>query len=168
LLATALDSFAKHIDYETNQEVRLSSCTWYTPDFVIGNRLIVEVDGGIHDLEYRKTPDRIRQRALENMGYSVCRVRNKEVESSPFDVAGRIVDRYYQIMEVGGEGEAKEQEKTPTPKIKKIYTTSRLEPLPENLEQLIPAWTIELNSKLTFENWTAGYFKQILSFPLLG
>jgi hypothetical protein len=66
-LACALDSFAKHIDYETNREVRLSSCTWHTPDFIIGNRLIVEVDGRIHDLEYHKTPDRIRQRALENM-----------------------------------------------------------------------------------------------------
>ena len=96
LLASALDSFAKDIDYKTNPEVRLSSCTWYTPDFIIGNRLIVEVDGGIHDLEYRKTPDRIRQRALENMGYSVCRVRNKEVESSPFDVAGKrlIVNQF--------------------------------------------------------------------------
>ena len=61
LLASALDSFAKHIDYKTNREVRLSSCTWYTPDFIIGDRLIVEVDGGIHDLDYRRTHDRIRQ-----------------------------------------------------------------------------------------------------------
>jgi Protein of unknown function (DUF559) len=135
----------------------LSSCTWYTPDFIIGNKLIVEVDGGIHDLDYRRTPDRIRQRALENMGYNVYRVRNKQVESSPFDVAARIVDRYYQIMEVEGE------EKMPAPKIEKIYNPSRPEPLPEDLERLIPAWTIALNSKLTFENWTARYFKQILS-----
>jgi Protein of unknown function (DUF559) len=141
----------------------LSSCTWYTPDFIIGNRLIVEVDGGIHDLDYRKTPDRIRQRALENMGYSVYRVRNKEVESSPFEVAGRIVDRYYQIMEVDGEDEAKDREKIPTPKIKKIYDSSKHEPLPEELGRLIPAWTVALNSKLTFENWTSDYFKQILS-----
>ncbi len=135
----------------------MSSCTWYTPDFIIGNRLIVEVDGGIHDLDYRKTPDRIRQRALENMGYSVYRVRNKEVESSPFDVVGRIVDRYYQILEVEGE------QKIPAPKIKKTFDPSRLELLPEDLGRLIPAWTVALNSKLTFENWTAGYFKQILS-----
>lgn len=135
----------------------MSSCTWYTPDFVIGNRLIVEVDGGIHDLEYLKTPDRIRQRALENMGYSVYRVRNKEVESSPFAVAGRIVDKYYQIMEFEG------KEKIPAPKIKKIYNASRHEPLPEDLWILIPAWTVALNSKLSFENWTGDYFKQILS-----
>ena len=99
-MASALDSTAKDIDYKTNSEVRLSSCTWYTPDFIIGNRLIVEVDGGIHDLDYRKTPDRIRQRALKNMGYSVYRVRNKQVESSAFAVAGMILDRYYQIIEV--------------------------------------------------------------------
>jgi very-short-patch-repair endonuclease len=70
--------------------------------------------GGIHDLEYRKTPDRIRQRAL-NTGYSVYRVKNKEVESSRFDVARRVVDRYYQIMEVEGE------QKIASRKIKKTY-----------------------------------------------
>jgi uncharacterized protein YkuJ len=47
------------------------------------------------------------------MGYSVYRVRNKEVESSPFDIVGRIVDRYYQITEVEGEGEAKDRKKYP-------------------------------------------------------
>ncbi len=97
------------------------------------------------------------------MGYNVYRVRNKQVESSPFDVAGRIIDRYYQITEVESECEAKDREKIPAPKIKKIYNPSRLKPLPEDLEQLIPAWTVALNSKLTFENWTARYFKQTLS-----
>jgi hypothetical protein len=63
------------------------------------------------------------------MGYSVYRVRNKEVESSPFDVAGMIVDRYYQIMEVKSEGEAKNRERISQPKIKKTYNPSRLEPL---------------------------------------
>jgi hypothetical protein len=56
LLASALDSFAEHIDYKTNREVRLLSCTWYTPDFIMG---LVTL------------PDRIRQRAIENMGYKV-------------------------------------------------------------------------------------------------
>src|SRR5690348_15238182 len=157
LVASALDKIAFTIPYLRNREVWLSACVWYTPDFVIGNRLIVEVDGGIHDLDYRKTPDRIRQRALENMGYSVYRVKNKEVESSPFDVAGRIGDRYYQIMEFEG------KEKTPAPKIKKIYNASKHVPLPEDLGRLIPDWTVALNSKLTFDNWTADYFKKILS-----
>ncbi len=55
------------------------------------------------------------------------------------------------------------EKKYPLQKIKKIYNTSRLEPLPEDLERLIPAWTVALDSRLTFENWTARYFKQILS-----
>jgi len=58
------------------------------------------------------------------MGYSVYRVRNTEVEGSPFDVAARIVDRYYQIIEFEG------KEKIPAPKIKKIYNPSIHEPLP--------------------------------------
>jgi hypothetical protein len=66
-------------------------------------------------------------------------------------------------MEFESEGEAKDREKIPAPKIKKIYNPSGLEPLPEDLERIIPAWTIALDSKLTFENWTARYFKQILS-----
>lgn len=135
----------------------------YTPDFIIGNRLIVEVDGGIHDLDYRKTPDRIRQRALKNMGYSVYRVKNKQVESSPFAVAGMILDRYYQIIEVESQGETKDLEKISSPKIKKIYNPSRIEPLPEDLKRFIPNWSIALNSKLSVENWTAPYFKQTLS-----
>jgi hypothetical protein len=78
------------------------------------------------------------------MGYNVYRVRNKEVKKSPFDVAGMIVDRYYQIMEVVGEGEAKDRKKIPAPKLKQIYKASRHEPLPE-LGRLIPAWTLAHN-----------------------
>ena len=81
LLSSALDKFAFNIKYIRNSEVWLSACIWYTPDFIIGHRLIVEVDGGIHEFEYRKTPDRIRQRALQNMGYYVYRVKNEEIKN---------------------------------------------------------------------------------------
>ena len=67
LLATALKK--KRIKFRANPRIILSACQFYRPDFSIGRRLIVEVDGGIHDREYRKTPDRIRQRALEKLGY---------------------------------------------------------------------------------------------------
>ena len=55
LLSSALDKFASNIKYIRNSEVWLSACIWYTPDFIIGHRLIVKVDGGIHEFEYRKT-----------------------------------------------------------------------------------------------------------------
>ena len=68
MLASALDKLTfRIINYIRNPEIWISACIWYTPDFIIGKRLIIEVDGGIHGFEYRQTPDRIRQRALENM-----------------------------------------------------------------------------------------------------
>ena len=69
LLANALKN--KGIAFQANPLIRLSACIRYTPDFLIRERLIVEVDGGIHDSDFRKTPDRIRQRALEKLGYKV-------------------------------------------------------------------------------------------------
>ena len=45
---------------------------------LIGKKLIVEVEGKVHDKDFQKSPDRIRQRALENMGYSVLRVKSAE------------------------------------------------------------------------------------------
>jgi very-short-patch-repair endonuclease len=42
-------------------------------------RLIVEVDGNIHDANFKKTPDRIRQRALENMSFYVLRFKNEKI-----------------------------------------------------------------------------------------
>jgi very-short-patch-repair endonuclease len=51
----------------------------YTPDLIIGTRLIVEVDGNIHDANFKKTPDRIRQRALENMSFYVLRFKNEKI-----------------------------------------------------------------------------------------
>ena len=38
-----------------------------------------KVDGKVHDKDHRKTLDRIRQRALENLGYTVHRVRNETI-----------------------------------------------------------------------------------------
>jgi very-short-patch-repair endonuclease len=46
-------------------------------------RDIIEVDGGIHDFEYRQTLDRIRQRALENMRYRVQRVKMNKSKFRP-------------------------------------------------------------------------------------
>jgi very-short-patch-repair endonuclease len=52
------------------------------------------VDGKIHDKEFLKTPDRIRQRALQNMGFEVHRVRNEQIKRAPFAVAADIIQKY--------------------------------------------------------------------------
>jgi len=96
-LALALRN--KGIEFLANPLIRLSACTKYTPDFLIRGRLIVEVDGGIHDRDFRKTPDRIRQRALEKLGYSVYRIRNEVVASSPEKVTEEVLQQYYETFD---------------------------------------------------------------------
>ena len=97
LLALALKN--KGIAFQANPLIRLSACIKYTPDFLIRGRLIVEVDGGIHDRDFRKTPDRIRQRALEKLGYSVYRIRNEVVASSPEKVTEEVLHQYYEAFD---------------------------------------------------------------------
>ena len=66
-----------------------SQIIWYTgwinilQIYIVGEKLIIEVDGKIHDKEFLKTPDRIRQKALQNMGFEVHRVRNERIQSAP-------------------------------------------------------------------------------------
>jgi very-short-patch-repair endonuclease len=69
-----------------SQVIWYTGCDKYTPDLIIGKKLIVE-DGKIHDREYQKTPDRIRHRALENIGYYVLRVKNEEIQNTPKAIA---------------------------------------------------------------------------------
>lgn len=71
----------------------------YTPDLVVGGNLIVEVDGSIHNQEFKKMPDRIRQRALENMGYYVLRVKNEDIQNNPSGTADKIVQKFYEVTE---------------------------------------------------------------------
>lgn len=159
LLSVALNKFAPNVKYIRNSEVWLSACIWYTPDFIIGHRLVVEVDGGIHEFEYRKTPDRIRQRALENMGYYVYRVKNEEIKNSPRCITEKIIELYYKVLE--RENESVNSIKKP--KIQKIVRPD-YKSLPYDLQQLITPWTIAFNSQLRSNgNWTTSYFKDTLS-----
>src|ERR687888_1599634 len=90
---------SKKIVFKDSQIIWYTGCDKYTPDLLIGKRLIVEVDGKVHDKDFQKTPDRIRQRALENMGYYVLRIKNEEIQNKPDAVAERIVQKYIEIIE---------------------------------------------------------------------
>jgi very-short-patch-repair endonuclease len=159
MLASALDKLTfKAINYVRNPEIWISACIWYTPDFIIGKRLIIEVDGGIHEFEYRQTPDRIRQRALENMGYSVYRVKNEQIEISAENVAEQILDLYYKISEVVT---IEEEEHAKKSKIQKI-TKPNYEGLPEDLENSIGTHAIAFNLQLNGRDWTSDFFKETL------
>ena len=160
MLASALDKLAfRAVNYVRNPEIWISACIWYTPDFIIGRKLIVEVDGGIHEFEYRQTPDRIRQRALENMGYHVYRIKNEQIEISAENVAEQILDLYYKISE-----ERQQQGKVNIPKKSRIQkiTKPNYEPLPEDLINSIAVHAIAFNLQLTGRDWTSNFFKEAL------
>jgi very-short-patch-repair endonuclease len=159
LLSSALDKFAFSIKYIRNSEVWLSACIWHTLDFIIANRLIIEVDGGVHEFEYRKTPDRIRQRALENMGYYVYRVKNEEIKNSPRYIAEKIIELYYKVLEREKESENNNKK----PKLQKVNKPN-YKSFSDDFQQLITPWAIAFNSQLRRSgNWTTRYFKDTLS-----
>jgi hypothetical protein len=84
--------FAEGIDFIMGPEIWYSSCTYYTPDFLIENRFVVEIDGGYHRASpHQILMDRIRQRAIENSGYPVYRFTNQEVKKSFEKIINKIL-----------------------------------------------------------------------------
>jgi hypothetical protein len=149
MLASALDKLTfKAVNYVRNPEIWISACIWYTPDFIIGKKL----------LEYRQTPDRIRQRALENMGYHVYRVKNEQIEISAENVAEQILDLYYKVSDIVT---IEEEEHAKKAKIQKI-TKPNFEALAEDLYNSISKHAIEFNQQLHGRDWTSDFFKETL------
>jgi very-short-patch-repair endonuclease len=146
---------SKKISFKDSQVIWYTGCDAYTPDLIIGNKLIVEVDGKIHDKEYRKTPDRIRHRALENMGYDVLRVRNEEIQNTPDAVAERIIQRYFEVAD-------NEEDRRPT-KITKLKKLTNYDPIPKEVNFYLQLWAVSFNKELNDEMWSVDNFKESLT-----
>jgi len=56
----------------------------------IEKKVIIEVDGGIHETKEQKEHDKLRTEILNNNGFFVIRYRNEEVLENPYEVAKRI------------------------------------------------------------------------------
>lgn len=153
-LARVLHS--KGIKIQLEPEIWYTSCNFYTPDILVNEDLIIDVDGPYHEESQIKKNDRIRQRALENSGYPVYRFKNEEIVNS----LDYVVDK---IKSVLNEFEDNSDNKT-TPKIieMEIPETQRMSNVPE---YLIKAYSIALNSTLVgkMEKWSTSYFKEFLS-----
>jgi very-short-patch-repair endonuclease len=64
----------------------------YIVDFVCHHyRVIIEVDGGIHDLPQVASRDAERQFWLESRGYTVIRIPNEQAIYDPHTAAQRVV-----------------------------------------------------------------------------
>lgn len=63
----------------------------YIADFVcLEKRLIIEVDGGYHEIAEQQYDDEIREIMLERKGYHVIRFTNEEVLGNPIAVVSKI------------------------------------------------------------------------------
>lgn len=139
---------ANNIPYKSQPVIWYTRANYYTPDFIIGQKLIVEVDGKIHSMKYRMTPDRIRQRALKNLGYYVMRVSNDTIRINVKTVVKEIIQKYYETVDL--------QESNPKVEIVKHDT---YDSIPKYVQDKISQWAVEFNRSLKEELWTADYFK---------
>ena len=144
---------SKNIPYKSGPVIWFTRSNFYTPDFVIGQKLIVEVDGKIHALKARKTPDRIRQRALENLGYFVMRIRNDRIRREVEVVVEEIIQRYYETVDL----------QKGRPKIE-IVKPASYDSIPKYIQDNILQWSIAFSQSLKEESWTASYFKLHLPY----
>jgi very-short-patch-repair endonuclease len=139
---------ANNIPYKSQPVIWYTRANYYTPDFIIGQKLIVEVDGKIHSMKHRMTPDRIRQRALKNLGYYVMRVSNDTIRINVKTVVKEIIQQYYETVDL--------QQSNPKVEIVKHDT---YDSIPKYVQDKISQWAVEFNRSLKEELWTADYFK---------
>ncbi|TCZ73723.1 endonuclease domain-containing protein [Flaviaesturariibacter aridisoli] len=73
----------------------------YITDLVcLKKRLIIEIDGLIHQLPDNQQSDAERQEELEGMGFTVTRFTNKEVETQLEDVLEKIGSILNKLQEI--------------------------------------------------------------------
>lgn len=142
---------AKNIPYKSQPVIWYTRANYYTPDFIIGLKLIVEVDGKIHSMKFRMTPDRIRQRALKNLGYYVIRIRNDHIRRDVEAVVDEIIQHYFETID--------SQKGNPKVEIVKHDT---YDSIPDYIQDSISQWAIAFNHSLKEGSWTADYFKHHL------
>jgi very-short-patch-repair endonuclease len=154
---------SRKVAFKDSQIIWYTGCDRYTPDLLVGNRLIVEVDGTVHDKDFQKTPDRIRQRALEKMGYYVLRVKNEEIQNKPDSVAERIIQKYLEVVEEDGI----KGTRTKSIKIRRLEKPLHYDPIPREISSdHLRLWALSFNQELIANKesvWRVDYFKQSLT-----
>jgi very-short-patch-repair endonuclease len=155
---------SKKVAFKDSQIIWYTGCDRYTPDLLVGKKLIVEVDGKVHDKDFQKTPDRIRQRALENMGYNVLRVKNEEIQNMPDSIAERISQKYFEVI---AEEDSSKGTRTKSIKVTELEKPLHYEPIPKEIaNDNLRLWALSFNQELMtneVEAWRVDYFKQSLT-----
>jgi 5-methyltetrahydrofolate--homocysteine methyltransferase len=95
----------------------------YIADFVcLRKKLIIEVDGSIHDSLEAREKDARRTRALNLAGYEVMRFRNEEVLDDPLSIEDRI---FQKLKSISMDARAEENEVSYEPIVNATFLTLR-------------------------------------------
>lgn len=144
--------FVEGIDFILSPEIWYSSCTFYTPDFLIEGRLVVEIDGQHHYTDrHQVLMDRIRQRAIQNSGYHVYRFTNPEVNRSLKNTVNKIVSL------LGTSKVTAKQVRIITIDVQKEHRFSNIG------IGILKEHARELNKRILADGWTASLFEDFFS-----
>ena len=102
-------------------------------------------------MKFRMTPDRIRQRALKNLGYYVIRIRNDHIRRNVEAVVNEIIQCYFETID--------SQKGNPRVEIVKHDT---YDSIPDYIQDNISQWAIAFNHSLKEDSWSADYFNHHL------
>ena len=144
--------FAEGIDFILGPEIWYSSCTYYTPDFLIEGRFVVEIDGQHHYTDsHQVLMDRIRQRAIENSGYPVYRFTNEEVRKSLDKTINKI------LLLLSSSKGTTNQSRIIEVDVSKEHNLSSV------IENILKDKANELYKRTLVEGWTVSVFNDVLS-----
>lgn len=72
---------ASNINNDYQKVIETINNHYYIADFEVKNNLIIEVDGGYHQLDEQIEKDKKRTSNLEKAGYDTIRITNEEIEA---------------------------------------------------------------------------------------
>lgn len=92
----AENKFAKILDdngiqYIQQAVIETKDNHYYIVDFLLNNKVVIEIDGGYHNEEEQKERDEYRTKVLESLGYGIFRITNEEVETY-YRIQDEIID----------------------------------------------------------------------------
>jgi hypothetical protein len=87
------------------------------------------------------------------MGNDVLRVKNEQIQNMADEVADRIIQRYFEMVD-SDDGSAK---------VTRLEEPSDYDPMQREIANNLTIWAISFNKELNDERWSVDYFKKSLA-----
>lgn len=85
----------RKIPYKSQKVIMISPDNGYIVDFLLWKKIVLEIDGSIHESREAKDKDRKRTNDLEKAGYKVIRMRNDSTLSK--NIVRVLSDRFIKL-----------------------------------------------------------------------